>query len=235
LSRLTSNNNSYRASWSRDGSRIIYMTGTPSLSRVMSKPWDGSGVESVVLDRASVAEFAEGPAGGWSAIRDYGQRDIYLIPADSISTAQPRPFVTGPSNETDMLISPSGRLLAYQSDESGRQEVYLRPVPGPGPRVPVSVNGGFRPAWSPDGRTLFFNEGATIIAATISEQPTVAVTRRDSLVQIPIAIDGLNMAVLAGGKGFIAAIDPAQQVALPFRLSLITNWLSLLTPSRENR
>ena len=150
-----------------------------------------------------------------------------IVPTDSIASAQPRPFVVGPSNETDMTLSPSGRLLAYQSDETGRVEIYLRPVPGPGPRVPVSVNGGQRPFWSRDGGTLYFNTGTTIMAATISEQPAVAVIRRDSLFHASVATDGLNMAVLPDGRGFVAALDPERQVAVPNRLTLITNWQSL--------
>ena len=227
LTRLTSGNNSYRPTWSRDGRRIYYMTGTPATSKVMATPWDGSGTDSVVLDRPEIAEIAEGAPGMWTALRNYGQRDILIVPTDSIASAQPRPFVVGPSNETDMTISPSGRLLAYQSDETGRQEVYLRPIPGPGPRVPVSVNGGQRPFWSPDGRTLYFNAGTTIMAATVTEQPTVAVTRRDSLFSANVATDALNMAVLPGGRGFVAVLDPERQVALPYSLTLITNWQSL--------
>ncbi len=227
LTRLTSGNNSYRPTWSRDGKRIYYMTGNPGTSKVMAKPWDGSGTDSVVLDRTQIAEFAEGPTGGWSALRNYGQRDILIVPTDSIASAQPRPFVVGPSNETDMTFSPSGRLLAYQSDETGRQEVYVRPVPGPGPRVPVSVNGGQRPFWSRDGGTLYFNAGTTIMAAAITEQPSVAVTRRDSLFNASVATDALNMAVLPGGRGFVAVLDPERQVAVPYSLTLITNWQSL--------
>ena len=193
----------------------------------MAKPWDGSGTDSVVLNRTEIAEFAEGPPGGWTALRNYGQRDILIIPTDSIASAQPRPFVFGPSNETDMTLSPSGRLLAYQSDETGRAEVYLRPVPGPGARVPVSVNGGQRPFWSRDGGTLYFNAGTTIMAAAITEQPTVAVTRRDSLFVASVAVDGLNMAVMPGGRGFVVALDPERQAAVPNHLTLITNWQSL--------
>jgi serine/threonine-protein kinase len=227
LTRLTSGNNSYRPTWSRDGKRIYYITGLPATSKVMAKPWDGSGTDSVVLDRTEIAEFAEGSPGGWTALRNYGQRDILIVPTDSIASAQPRPFVFGPSNETDMTFSPSGRLLAYQSDETGRQEVYLRPVPGPGPRVPVSVNGGQRPFWSRDGATLYFNAGTTIMAATITEQPSVAVIRRDSLFTANIATDALNIAVLPGGRGFVVALDPERQVAVPYGLTLITNWQSL--------
>jgi hypothetical protein len=235
LTRLTSGNNSFRPTWSRDGKRIFYLTGLPGTSKVISKAWDASGPDSVVLDRSEIAEFVEGSPDGWSAVRNYGARDIFLLPTDSIATAQLRPFVFGPSNETDMTISPSGRLMAYQSDETGRVEVYVRPVPGPGPRVPVSVNGGQRPVWSPDGGTLYFNTETTIMAAAITEQPTVAVTRRDSLFHASVATDGLNMTVLPGGRGFIAAVDPQRQVAVPFRLMLITNWQALFAPSRESR
>src|SRR5262249_51719405 len=52
--------------------------------------------------------------------------------------------------------SPDGQWIAYTSDESGRDEVYLQPYPGPGSRIPVSRDGGTRPIWSHDGREIFF-------------------------------------------------------------------------------
>ena len=226
LTRLTSGNGSYRASWSRDGRRIFYMIGEPSNSRVMAKPWDGSGTDSLVLDRGGIAEFAEGPPGGWSALRSYASRDIMLVPTDSIGTATPRPFVTGPANETDMRLSPSGTLIAYQSDETGRAEVYVRSVPGPGPRVPVSIDGGFAPVWAPDGRTLYFRNNDRIMAATITESP-LAVTRRDSLFTASLVPDGLNLDVLPGGRGFIGAVGQDQRQS-PYRLGVISNWQSRL-------
>jgi eukaryotic-like serine/threonine-protein kinase len=53
-------------------------------------------------------------------------------------------------------FSPDGRWLAYSSDESGRQEVYVQPFPGPGPRVRISSDGGNAPAWRGDGAELFY-------------------------------------------------------------------------------
>lgn len=234
LTRLTSGNSSYRASWSRDGKRIYYITGVPASSQVIAKPWDGSGTDSVVMVREGIAEFAEGSRGGWSAIRNYGVRDILLIPTDSLGTATPRPFVTGPANETAMVLSPSGTLMAYQSDETGRVEVYVRPVPGPGPRVPVSINGGAQPTWSPDGRTLYFREDDRIIAASITDSP-LAVTRRDSVYTASLLPDGLNLAVLPGGRGFIAAVDRDARRDSPYRLAVLSNWQTLFAKPSAGR
>jgi Tol biopolymer transport system component len=53
-------------------------------------------------------------------------------------------------------VSPDGRWVAYVSDESGKNQVYVRPFPGPGGRVPVSIEEGQNPRWSHDGRELFY-------------------------------------------------------------------------------
>ena len=127
---LTRGNNAYRPSWSRDGTRVYYMSGVQLLgTEVRSKSWDGSGGDSVHLKRPNTAEFAEGPYGGWSVLRTFGQRDIIIVPADSVATATPRAFVSGPAFETNPRISPSGRLLVYQSNESGSDQVLFAPCP----------------------------------------------------------------------------------------------------------
>lgn len=61
-------------------------------------------------------------------------------------------------NETHPEFSPDGRSLAYLSDESGRRAVYVQPYPGPGRRVPISTAADFagEPAWSRDGKELFY-------------------------------------------------------------------------------
>ena len=59
-------------------------------------------------------------------------------------------------------FSPDGHWLAYASDESGHSEVYVQPYPGPGPRQQVSTAGGTGPAWSRDGRELFYTTSQTV-------------------------------------------------------------------------
>jgi eukaryotic-like serine/threonine-protein kinase len=53
-------------------------------------------------------------------------------------------------------FSPNGRWIAYHTEESGQSEVFVQPFPGPGPRVQVSTQGGWNPAWNPNGSELFF-------------------------------------------------------------------------------
>ena len=59
-------------------------------------------------------------------------------------------------NEQAGRFSPDGRWIAYQSDESGRNEIYVQPFPGPGARSQISTDGGTNPHWRGDGRELFF-------------------------------------------------------------------------------
>ena len=62
---------------------------------------------------------------------------------------------------------PDGRFIAYESDESGRLEVYVRPYPGPGGKWQVSTGGGTSPVWAPSGRELFYLSGDTLLVAPI--------------------------------------------------------------------
>ena len=76
----------------------------------------------------------------------------------------PTVFLNGPSNEQQPRFSPDGHWLAYESNESGRLEIYVRPFPGPGGKLPISTGGGTNAVWSrarhellylaPDGRIM---------------------------------------------------------------------------------
>ena len=85
-----------------------------------------------------------------------------------------RPVVTGPMIESRPTISPNGRWIAYMSDESGRQEIYVRPFPDAQvARWQVTVGGGSAPRWSRNGRELFFlNERIDMFAVPVTLAPT---------------------------------------------------------------
>ena len=82
--------------------------------------------------------------------------DIWVLSMEGSRSAEP--FVHTRFKEMHPAFSPDGRWLAYGSNEGGRGEVYVRPYPGPGKRVTISTNGGKSPAWSGDGRELFYRE-----------------------------------------------------------------------------
>ena len=87
-----------------------------------------------------------------------------------------------------MGVSPDGRWISFVSDQSGRDEVYVRDLAGELDQVLVSTDGGNEPVWSPDGRELFYREtredAPSLVAATIATTPTLAVTARKRLFPI---------------------------------------------------
>ena len=69
---------------------------------------------------------------------------------------KPTVFLNTPANEQQPIFSPDGQWIAYQSNDSGRVETFVRPFPGPGGKWQISTNGGFDPAWSRNRRELFY-------------------------------------------------------------------------------
>ncbi len=82
-------------------------------------------------------------------------RDIWALTVGDPVPAT-RPFVLSPSDEPSAEISPDGRYLAYESNQSGRLEIYVQPFPGSGRRELVSIDGGSQPVWARSGRELFY-------------------------------------------------------------------------------
>ena len=174
--------------WSRDGRRVAFLRLLGPIGReIVSRAWDRSGADQVLFRDSSALlfDFRLGPAGGWSILRSGSAgsettvQDILLAPAESLSQA--RPFVATAAHEVMPDLFPDGRWLAYASDESGRQEIYVQPVPGPGSRVQVSIAGGEEPLWSPRGGTLFYRSAERSVIAARLEMAPLRVTQWDTL------------------------------------------------------
>lgn len=80
-------------------------------------------------------------------------------------------FRQGPAIERQGSFSPDGKWLAYVSNDSGKNEIYVEPVPGPGGRWRISANGGEQPRWSRDGREIFYRNGTKMMAAAVRAMP----------------------------------------------------------------
>jgi serine/threonine-protein kinase len=81
-----------------------------------------------------------------------------------------QPVVETPASEgfRGAMISPDGRWLAYASDQTGQQEIWVRPYPGPGAAVRISPNGGVEPVWARSGRELYYLEGTRLMAVAVT-------------------------------------------------------------------
>ncbi len=96
--------------------------------------------------------------------------DIWVLP---MAGGQPQAVLKTRATETNPTFSRDGRWLAYVSNESGTNEVYVRPFPGPGRKLQVSTDGGSDPVWSRNGRELFYWRGDAMMAATITTEPVL--------------------------------------------------------------
>lgn len=184
LSRVSTDTHSRRPEWTPDGKQVAYITRDSASNTCVVKrqPWDGSGeAEGYIASKVNLLEVAFPRHGDLIAIRggSNNTRNILLARVDSPNALYP--FLATPAVEESPAFSPDGSLLAYTSDESGRLEVYVRPVPGPGARVRVSKDGGTEPLWSPDGKELFFRGGGQFMAATIKRGAEVTVEGRVTL------------------------------------------------------
>ena len=122
--------------------------------------------------------------------------------------------------ESYPAISPDGRWLAFVSDQSGQQQVYVRPIDGQGDQVQVSQTGGSEPVWGRDGRELFFRgvlDGqAEIMSASLQASPELEVTARSSLFPVPDAVGTnphANYGISPDGKTFVMVMrSPATRI-----------------------
>ncbi len=83
--------------------------------------------------------------------------DVLLLPVNG--GGKPTPIARSKFVEGSPKFSPDGKWLAYCTNESGRPEVFVQPVPGPGPKIQVSVDGGTDPLWRRGGRELYYRNG----------------------------------------------------------------------------
>jgi len=156
--RLTVAGPSISPIWSRDGQRIAYTIGTTADTMHWTRADGGAPSEPLIKSPLNLVPAAWAP----------GDRQLfyYSIPAqvgaptvwrkDLTDGSEPRAFVRAQPLLGGVDLSPDGKWLAYHTQESGEQQVYVDAVPGPGPHIPVSTNGGGSPVWRADGRELFY-------------------------------------------------------------------------------
>ena len=195
LTRITFNPNpSYRPRWTPDGRSIAYITTTDARLRRA----DGTGQDSIIIP-SQLNELQYSPDGKWLLLRlgaagsVVGGRDIYAMQV-GVDTA-PRPLLASPNfDETAIAISPDSRWLLYQSNESGRNELYVRSFPDVDRlRVQVSVSGGETPLWSRDGREIFFvSRDRHMMSVKFTAGATPSVSTPESLFAMPATLFGVE-------------------------------------------
>jgi serine/threonine-protein kinase len=154
LSRVSFEDDGHDPVWFPDGRSIAYV----SKGGIFRRRADGSGTADSVYVTTQLTGALDFTPDGMTAITSptgtNGSFDLGVLSFDG--EHEQRPLLSTPFNEQYGTLSPDGRWLAYSSDETGRDEVYVRPFPDDGSKTLVSLDGGTEPRWGPDGRELFY-------------------------------------------------------------------------------
>jgi Tol biopolymer transport system component len=156
--------------WSPDGSQIAFNQIVSGSVRISVKPSTG-GDEEALFESSAVKILTDWSPDGRFLLYYVPDlktgTDLWVLPVEG--QRMPFTLLKTEANELSGQFSPDGRWVAYQSSESGRYEVYVRPFPGPGGQFPISTAGGVYPRWSPDGKELYYiAPDAKLMAVTIS-------------------------------------------------------------------
>jgi len=147
--------------WSPNGSQIAYCSADYAHKNfgIYVRPSEGSGtVEKIYASKDGVTTYDWSHDGKYIAIQRWGsdttRSDIWILPLSG--DKKPFSYLQTQFNEFQARFSPDGRWIAYTSDETGENEVYIRHFPSPGTAVRVSAAGGTMPVWHPEGRELYY-------------------------------------------------------------------------------
>jgi len=220
--------------WSPDGKRLAFSSdrkATNSRPDIWIKPVDG-GAEEILLENADNNTPEDWSKDGrflsFQVIPAQGRRSYQLWALDLANKQKATAVATSGNNgAADSRFSPDGRLFAYDSDESGRYEVYVQAFPGPGGKWQISSAGGSLPRWRGDGKEIFYlSLDNKIMAVPVETVPTFHAGAPAPLFAVHPGLAGTVYDVSTDGKRFLVNSLPADQGSPP--LSLLVHWTGLL-------
>ena len=206
-----------------DGTGGVELLGSAS-DRAIT-PWSLSGDGSIL----ALGEYRYDPLGKY---------DVGMLSMEG--DRERTPLLQEEYEEQEPQISPDGRWIAYASNESGRQEIYVRSFPAveTGGRWQVSNNGGISPLWSRDGKELFYRSGDATMVVPVETDPTFKplnpkVLFSGTYYTLP-DVPGLQLAqtpwdISPDGKRFlmmkeVEATDDGSAAEIPRKINIVLNW-----------
>jgi serine/threonine-protein kinase len=236
LARITQLGDAHDPMWLPNGTELSFFSLSHPEGPLLVTAADGSGSVRPLLWEGGAGRHTMTDPGTWlpdgsayigGATGEDDQTDLWLIPATG---GEPQRLTSSPATEVSPAISGDGRWLAYQSDETGRDEVYVRSLDASGGRLQISNEGGTEPVWAPDGEAVYYlepaDEGVRLVEAQIGREPRPAVLERITVVanlSSQQADNHTNYDIHPSGDRFIIAERAVQESVVA-----IFNWTELI-------
>jgi eukaryotic-like serine/threonine-protein kinase len=218
--------------WSPDGKTLYFSSDRKGAFNLYRKASNGTGAEELLLeDSQGKTPGSISQDGKFLLYQRTGgktQNDLWSLPLQTPGAKmEPQAFLQTPFGELRGRFSPDGQWVAYQSNESGQNQVYAAPFPGPGGKRQISPAGGDRPRWRKDGKEIFYvsGDGQLMAAEVAARNGTLEVGQVQKLFDGIVTGRGILYDVSADGQKFLVVDDGAGS-ARP--LTLVQNWTALL-------
>ena len=219
--------------WMPDGRRIVYSAQQSGIPNLFWRPADGSGPPERLTQNSTEQQPTGIAPDGTRVIFHQSTAtngtDLMML---TLASRTVTPLLSTPFNETQGVISPDGRWLAYTSNSSGRSEVYVRPFPDVGTsQSQVSVAGGSEPLWAHDGRELFYvAPNSSVMAVSVAKGNVWNAGTPQKIVQGPYVTSpgGESYDVSRDNQRFLTIKPTADPGAPPPQIVVVQHWFEEL-------
>jgi Tol biopolymer transport system component len=217
--------------WTPDMRHILFSSTKSGIPNVFWQLADGTGnMEQLTSSTRMAVPHSVSPDGKLVAVGIVGGTDIGVLSLDG--SREVRPLITTPGIQSNPEISPDGHYLAYQSGESGQNEIYVRPFPNvEAGRWQISSGGGVKPAWARSGQELFYLASSNwMMSAPVRLSPTFSFSAPVKLFQGRYfeGASGRSYDVAPDGKRFLLIKYSEDRAAAPADMVVVLDWFEEL-------
>ncbi len=231
--------------WSPDSLRIAFRSNRKGLIEFFERSAGLGGVDQPLLleQAARAAGLGDSnlvpsdwsPDGQHIAVVGSVPSDLWLLPVDQ--NRKPARFTRSPSDQMHANFSPDGRYIAYTSNESGRYDVYVEPLPQSDRKFQISTNGGYEPRWRADGQEIYYlSEDLKLMAVSVSSGAVpFGVPRLLFQTEVHAGVESFRTHYVPNRDGTRFLVHTRSGELLPVPITVVLNWtagVEAMSPDR---